>query len=37
MYEKLQEIEKRYEELQQKMGDPSIVTDVAVYRETMKS
>jgi peptide chain release factor 1 len=37
MYEKLQEIEKRYEELQQKLGDPSIVTDVALYRETMKS
>jgi peptide chain release factor 1 len=37
MYEKLQEIEKRYEELQQKMADPSIVTDVAAYRETMKS
>jgi peptide chain release factor 1 len=37
MYEKLQEIEQRYEELQQKMGDPSIVTDVAAYRETMKS
>ncbi|HEX6160957.1 MAG TPA: peptide chain release factor 1 [Thermoanaerobaculia bacterium] len=37
MYEKLHEIEKRYEELQRKMADPSIVTDVAAYRETMKS
>ncbi|HEY0140281.1 MAG TPA: peptide chain release factor 1 [Thermoanaerobaculia bacterium] len=37
MYEKLHEIEKRYEELQQKMADPSVATDVAVFRETMKS
>nr|MDQ3282192.1 PCRF domain-containing protein [Acidobacteriota bacterium] len=37
MYEKLNEIEKRYEELQQKIGDPSVVTDVSAYRDTMKS
>jgi peptide chain release factor 1 len=37
MHEKLDEIEKRYEELQRKIEDPSIVTDVAAYRETMKS
>ncbi|HYO75037.1 MAG TPA: peptide chain release factor 1 [Thermoanaerobaculia bacterium] len=37
MYEKLTEIEKKYEELQQKMANPSIATDVAVFRETMKS
>jgi peptide chain release factor 1 len=37
MYEKLQEIEKRYQELQRKIEDPSIVTDVAAYRTTMKS
>jgi peptide chain release factor 1 len=37
MYEKLNDIEKRYEELQRKMADPSIVTDVAAYRTTMKS
>jgi len=37
MNEKLDEIEKRYEELQRKIEDPSIVTDVAAYRETMKS
>ncbi|MGN6184074.1 MAG: peptide chain release factor 1 [Thermoanaerobaculia bacterium] len=37
MYEKLYDIEKRYEELQRKIADPSIVTDVAAYRETMKS
>jgi peptide chain release factor 1 len=37
MYEKLNEIEKRYEELQRKIEDPSIVTDVSAYRETMKS
>ncbi|HEX8252978.1 MAG TPA: peptide chain release factor 1 [Thermoanaerobaculia bacterium] len=37
MYEKLNEIEKKYEELQQKMANPSIATDVAAFRETMKS
>ena len=37
MYEKLQDIEKRYTELQRKIEDPSIVTDVAAYRTTMKS
>jgi peptide chain release factor 1 len=37
MYEKLNDIEKRYEELQRKIADPSIVTDVAAYRTTMKS
>ncbi|HUP59418.1 MAG TPA: peptide chain release factor 1 [Thermoanaerobaculia bacterium] len=37
MYEKLQEIEKRYEELQRKIEDPSIVTDVAAYRDAMKA
>ena len=28
MYEKLDEIEKRYEELQQKIADPGVATDV---------
>jgi peptide chain release factor 1 len=37
MYEKLNEIEKRYEELQQKIGDPSVATNVAAFREAMKS
>jgi peptide chain release factor 1 len=37
MYEKLDEIEKRYEELQRKIQDPSVVTDVSAYRTTMKS
>ncbi|HEX2832741.1 MAG TPA: peptide chain release factor 1 [Thermoanaerobaculia bacterium] len=37
MYEKLYDIEKRYEELQRKIADPSIVTDVSAYRSTMKS
>jgi peptide chain release factor 1 len=37
MYEKLNDIEKRYEELQRKIADPSVVTDVALYRTTMKS
>ncbi|HEX8410659.1 MAG TPA: peptide chain release factor 1 [Thermoanaerobaculia bacterium] len=37
MYEKLDEIEKRYEELQRKIQDPSVVNDVAAFRTTMKS
>jgi len=37
MYDKLDEIEKRYEELQRKIQDPSVVTDVSAYRTTMKS
>jgi len=37
MYEKLQDIEKRYEELNRKIEDPSVVTDVKAYRETMKA
>src|SRR5690349_10429814 len=37
MYEKLEEIEKRYDELQRKIADPAVVTDVAAYRDTMKA
>jgi peptide chain release factor 1 len=37
MYSKLNDIERRYEELQRKIEDPSIVTDVAAYRDTMKA
>jgi peptide chain release factor 1 len=38
MYEeKLQDIEKRYDELQRKIADPAIVTDVRAYRDTMKA
>ena len=37
MYEKLQDIEKRYHELQRKTEDPSIFNDVAAYRTTMKA
>jgi peptide chain release factor 1 len=37
MYEKLDEIERKYEELQRKIQDPSVVTDVSAYRTTMKS
>ena len=38
MYEeKLTDIEKRYDELQRKIADPSVVTDVAAYRNTMKA
>ena len=37
MYEKLQDIEKRYHELQRKVEDPSIFNDVPAYRTTMKA
>jgi peptide chain release factor 1 len=37
MFEKLDEIEKRYDELQRKIGDPSVATDVAAFREAMKA
>ncbi|HYR29340.1 MAG TPA: peptide chain release factor 1 [Thermoanaerobaculia bacterium] len=37
MYDKLHDIEKRYHELQRKIEDPSIVTDVSAYRTTMKA
>ena len=37
MYEKLVELETRYEELQRKIADPSVVTDVSLYRQTMKA
>jgi len=37
MYEKLDEIEKRYDELQRKIADQSVATDVALFRDTMKA
>jgi peptide chain release factor 1 len=37
MYDKLTDIEKRYDELQRKIADPAVVTDVKAYREAMKS
>src|SRR6476660_8050480 len=38
MYEeKLTDIERRYDELQRKIADPAVVTDVAAYRDTMKA
>jgi len=37
MYEKLAEIERRYDELQHRLGEPDVVTDVAAYRDTMKA
>jgi peptide chain release factor 1 len=37
MYEKLNEIETRYEEMQRKIENPSIVNDVSAYRDTMKA
>ena len=37
MDEKLEQLEKRYEELQAKVADPSIVSDIAKYRDTMKA
>ena len=37
MYDKLLEIERRYEELQRKISDPEIVSDMSNYRSTMKA
>jgi len=37
VYEKLEEIEKRYDELQRKSSEPDVVTDVKAYRDTMKA
>ncbi|HEU4522783.1 MAG TPA: peptide chain release factor 1 [Thermoanaerobaculia bacterium] len=37
MEHKLNDIEKRYDELQQRLADPSVVTDVKAYRDTMKA
>ena len=37
MYEKLEEIEKRYDELQRKIADPAVATDVAQFRDAMKA
>ena len=37
MLDKLTEIERKYESLQDRIADPEVVTDVARYRETMKS
>jgi peptide chain release factor 1 len=37
MDEKLEEIERRYDELQRKIADPGVARDVAVFRESMKS
>jgi peptide chain release factor 1 len=37
MFEKLIEIENKYEDLQRRLADPEIAVDVARYRETMKS
>src|SRR5579859_3412921 len=37
MNEKLEQLERRYDELQAKIGDPAVVTDVALYRDTMKA
>jgi peptide chain release factor 1 len=35
--EKLEQLEKRYDELQAKVGDPNIVSDMNTYRDTMKA
>ena len=35
--EKLEQLEKRYDELQAKVADPKIVSDRTAYRETMKA
>lgn len=36
MLEKLRQIHQRYEEIEQRLGDPAIVNDRALYRETMR-
>jgi peptide chain release factor 1 len=35
--DKLDQLENRYEELQAKVSDPNITSDIAVYRDTMKA
>ena len=35
--EKLEQLEKRYDELQAKVADPNVVSDRTTYRETMKA
>ncbi len=37
MYEKLEEIEKRYDELQRKIGEPDVATDPRAFRDSMKA
>lgn len=37
MNEKLEQLEQRYHELQTKVADPNIVSDIATYRDTMKA
>ena len=37
MFSKLEEIEKRYDELQRKSSEPDVVTNVKAYRDTMKA
>ena len=37
MYDKLQDIEKRHDELQQRLADPSVATDPKAFRDTMKA
>src|SRR5205809_302757 len=37
MYEKLDDIEKRYDELQRKIAEPDVATDPKAFREAMKA
>ena len=37
MNEKLEQLEQRYHELQAKVSDPNITSDISIYRETMKA
>jgi peptide chain release factor 1 len=37
MYEKLEEIEKRYDELQRKIAEPDVATDPRAFRDAMKA
>ncbi len=36
MFEKLSQIHRRYEEIEMRLGDPSIANDMKVYRELMR-
>jgi len=37
VYDKLEQLQQRYDELQAKASDPNIVSDLATYRDTMKA
>ena len=37
MFERLEQLEKKYEDLSQQLADPSIVNDTAKYQKTAKA